>query len=160
MRYVIRSLKYFIFLSVLILALIGVMVLSYPEVAGVGYWDMVRAQLLSRDGLWLAVGVVLLSAAYPRFGFVSTFIEGCDIERDALRIENTMLQSGFKLVEEGKGYKVYRAAGPVQRLMMMFEDRVEVRTEDGGVTITGLRRQVVRMAIRLKGFLHNSRYDE
>jgi hypothetical protein len=43
---------------------------------------------------------------------------------------------------------------------MLFEDRIEVRADEGGVVITGLRRQVVRIAIRLKGYMHNSRYEE
>jgi hypothetical protein len=46
------------------------------------------------------------------------------------------------------------------RLSMLFEDRVTVTVEEDGVTITGLRRQVVRIAIRLKGYIHNSRYEE
>lgn len=159
MKYLVRSLKYFVFLCVLLLALIWVMTISYPEAAGIDYWMMVRAQLFSKEGIWLSVGVVLLSAAYPRFGFISSRIEGCDIERDALRIDNAMMNSGFKLIEESEGLRVYRAMGPILRLTMMFEDRIEVSAEEGGVVITGLRRQVVRIAIRLKGYMHNSRYE-
>lgn len=160
MRYLVRSLKYFIFLCVLLLALIYFMVISYPEAAGVDYWTMVRMQLFSKEGVWLSVGVVLLAAAYPRFGFISSHIEGCDLKRDGMRIDNAMMASGFKLIEESEGARVYRAMGPIMRLSMLFEDRVTVTVEEDGVTITGLRRQVVRIAIRLKGYIHNSRYEE
>lgn len=159
MKYLVRSLKYFAFLCVLLLALIWVMTISYPEAAGIDYWTMVRAQLFSKEGIWLSVGVILLAAAYPRFGFISSHIEGCDIERDALRIDNAMMISGFKLIDESEGVRIYRAMGPILRLSMLFEDRIEVSADEGGVVITGLRRQVVRIAIRLKGYMHNSRYE-
>lgn len=160
MRYLIRSIKYFIYLCVLLAAIVYLMTFSYPEAAGLDFWTMLRVQLFSKEGIWLSVGVVLLAAAYPRFGFISSRIEGCDIERDALRIDNAMVVSGFRLIDESATCRVYRAVGPVQRLLMLFEDRIEVRADEGGVVITGLRRQVVRIAIRLKGYMHNSRYEE
>ena len=160
MRYLIRSLKYFVFLCVLLLALVWVMTISYPEVAGIDYWTMVRAQLFSKEGIWLSVGVVLLAAAYPRFGFMSSRIAGCQLQRDALRIDNAMMVSGFKLIDESETRRVYRAAGPILRMSMLFEDKIEVTAEEDGVVITGLRRQVVRIAIRLQGYMHNSRFDE
>ena len=159
MRYAVRALKYLLFLVLLVMAMQWVATLGYPEAADISYWEVLRARLLTTNGAWLGVGILLLSLAYPRFGFMCSRVEGCDIERDELRIENAMTAAGFRLVERRDGVLYYRAEGIVQRLSMMFEDRIEVRSIEGGVEICGLRRAVARIAYRLRGYLHNSRFE-
>ena len=56
--------------------------------------------------------------------------------------------------------KQYRATGILQRLWFVFEDRVEVRTVDGGVELYGVRRAVARIAFQLKAYIANRRFED
>jgi hypothetical protein len=42
----------------------------------------------------------------------------------------------------------------------MFEDRIEVRAIEGGVELVGLRRSVARVALQLKSYMHNIRFEQ
>jgi hypothetical protein len=66
---------------------------------------------------------------------------------------------GFKLIEERGNIKIYGADTILRRLTLMFEDRIEVRSIEGGIEIKGLRRSVARVAYQLQTYLHNSRFE-
>ena len=69
-RYIIRSLKYLLFISVLYVALTWLMsVTSYNS--QVDMWTLLEAQLRSEQGVWLVVAFVALAIFYPRFGFMT-----------------------------------------------------------------------------------------
>ena len=55
---------------------------------------------------------------------------------------------------------IYRAKGVVKRLTYMYEDRIEVRSVDGGVEIRGIRRAVARIAYQLSAYIENSRFED
>ena len=42
----------------------------------------------------------------------------------------------------------------------MFEDQIEVRPTETGVELVGLRRSVARVALQLKSYIHNRRYEQ
>ena len=159
MRYFVRSLKYFIFLCVLDVVLVWFMTLSHSAVE-VDFLTLLREQLTSDSGPWLIVAFVGLAAFYPRFGFMRSRIEGCDIAADELRIMNAMQVYGFKLVERRGAELVYRKAGLLSRLMLMFEDEIVVRSIAGGVELVGLRRTVARVAYQLQCYMDSRRYEE
>lgn len=160
MRYVIRSIKYLLLLSLLLVVLMWLSMLSYPEEANLELLPFIKGYMLSERGRWFMVGVVVLAALYPRFGFMRSKVEECDLERDAIRIDNAMHASGYRLIEDGKDVKVYRAEGIIHRLSLMFEDSIEVRRVEGGVEFVGIRRSVARIVFRLRTYLHNSRFEQ
>jgi hypothetical protein len=41
----------------------------------------------------------------------------------------------------------------------MFEDRIEVRAVEGGVELKGLRRSVARVALQLRSYIDNRRFE-
>ena len=158
-RYIVRSLKDLLFISVLYIALVWLMsVTSYSE--KVDMWLLLESQLRSEQGTLLIVAFIALAIFYPRFGFMRRKVEGVDITRDRIRIDNAMRVYGFMFVGMEGEALVYRANGVIKRLSFMYEDRVEVRVVDGGVEIDGIRRAVARIAFQLSAYIDNSRFED
>ena len=158
MKYVVRSLKYLVLLCVLYIALTYLM--SFVEPSKATVWQQLLTHLNTRNGLFMVIAFILLAAFYPKFGFMRSRIEECDIVEDRVRIDNAMRIFGFRVVEEGETKLVYRAEGIVHRLSLMFEDHIEVSKVDGGVELKGLRRSVARVALQLQSYIKNRRFDE
>lgn len=158
MKYVVRSLKYLVLLCVLYVALTYLMTFVEPTDATV--WQQLLKHLNTRNGLYMVIAFVLLAALYPKFGYMRSMIQECDIKEDRVRIDNAMRIFGFRVEQEGDDCVVYRAEGIVHRLSLMFEDRIEVRTIEGGVELVGLRRSVARVALQLKSYMHNIRFEQ
>ena len=130
-----------------------------PTIEGLSLTELLQLRFAENRGKMLVVAIIVLSALYPRFGFMTSRIEECSYERDGARIDNAMRLYGFKLIEERGDIKIYGADTILRRLMLMFEDRIEVRSIDGGIEIKGLRRSVARIAYQLQTYLHNSRFE-
>lgn len=157
MKYVVRSLKYLVLLCVLYVALTYLMTFVEPTDATV--WQQLLKHLNTRNGLYMVIAFVLLAALYPKFGYMRSLIQECDIKEDRVRIDNAMRIFGFRVEQEGGDCVVYRAEGIVHRLSLMFEDRIEVRAVEGGVELKGLRRSVARVALQLRSYINNRRFE-
>ena len=130
------------------------------SIEGMSLAELLQMRFAESRGKMLVVAIIVLSALYPRFGFMTSRIEECSYERDGDRINNAMRLYGFKLIEERGEVKIYGADSILRRITLMFEDRIEVRCVDGGIEIKGLRRTVARIAYQLQTYLHNSRFEE
>jgi hypothetical protein len=130
-----------------------------PSIEGLSLTELLQLRFAESRGKMLVVAIIVLAALYPRFGFMTSRIEDCSYERDGARIDNAMRLYGYKLIEECGDVKIYGADTLLRRLMLMFEDRIEVRSIDGGIEIKGLRRSVARIAYQLQTYLHNSRFE-
>lgn len=159
MRYLIRAIKYLLLLSALYVALVWAMYLLGAE-PQIDPWLQIEAHLRADIGKKMVVVFVILAALYPRFGFMRKRIEGYRPERDKERLQNAMALFGYKLAESHDGVDVYRAEGVVKRLTLLWEDRIEVRTEDGALEMKGIRRMVARIAYQLETYIRNSRFED
>lgn len=159
MRYLIRAIKYLLLLSALYVALVWAMYLLGAE-PQIDPWLQIEAHLRADIGKKMVVVFVILAALYPRFGFMRKRIEGYTPERDKERLQNAMALFGYKLAESHDGVDVYRAEGVVKRLGLLWEDRIEVRVEDGALELKGIRRMVARIAYQLETYIRNSRFED
>lgn len=159
MRYLIRAIKYLLLLSALYVALVWAMYLLGAE-PQIDPWLQIEAHLRADIGKKMVVVFVILAALYPRFGFMRKRIEGYRPERDKERLQNAMALFGYKLAESHDGVDVYRAEGVVKRLTLLWEDRIEVRIEDGALEMKGIRRMVARIAYQLETYIRNSRFED
>ena len=159
MRYLIRAIKYLLLLSALYVALVWAMYLLGAE-PQIDPWLQIEAHLRADIGKKMVVMFVILAALYPRFGFMRKRIEGYTPERDKERLQNAMAVFGYKLAESHDGVDVYRAEGVVKRLTLLWEDRIEVRVEDGALEMKGIRRMVARIAYQLETYIRNSRFED
>ena len=158
MKYAVRSLKYLVLLCVLYVALTYLM--SFVETSDATVWQQLLKHLNTRNGLFMVIAFLVLAALYPKFGFMRSQVEDCDIVKDRIRIDNAMRLFGFKVEQELEGRIIYRAEGIVHRLSLMFEDQIEVRPTETGVELVGLRRSVARVALQLKSYIHNRSYEQ
>lgn len=157
MKYLLRSVKYFVLLCVLYVVLVWLM--NYVEPSGLGLWELVMQNVNCQKGYLMIGGFVVLAAFYPLFGFMRSRVDDCDIVEDRVRIDNAMRLFGFRIVEESAECLVYRAEGIIHRLSLVFEDRIEVHSVEGGVELRGVRRAVARVALQLKAYIANRRYE-
>ena len=158
MKYIVRSLKYLLLISVLYVALLWVSSI-YTYNGMVDVVTLLKAQLGSERGVWLVATFIGLALLYPRFGYVRRIVEDVDIEGDRIRIDNAMKLYGFKFAGVREGRLVYRAEGIIRRITLLFEDEVLVREVEGGVEIEGLRRRAVRIIYQLRAYIeHKERY--
>jgi hypothetical protein len=147
MKYVIRAIKYFVAFCVLYL---GIVWLGLKSSNGMEHsvWESVMMTMQTTRGLMLAAAVVVLSALYPRFGFMSRRVE-CDMVEDREQLLNAFSLSGFALKEESDARMVFRADNLARRIVMLFEDEIVVEQYAQWVEITGIRRGVANAAYRL-----------
>lgn len=156
-KYILRSLKYLVVLCVLYVGLVWLMDLAEPTQLTV--WQLLEAHLHTQRGHYMIVGFVTLAAFYPLFGYMRSRVDDCHIVEDRVRIDNAMRLFGFRIVEESAECLVYRAEGIIHRLSLVFEDRIEVHSVEGGVELRGVRRAVARVALQLKAYIANRRYE-
>lgn len=151
-----RSLKYFLTLCVLLVALIWIKI-KYESLP-MTFWGMLEIYFSQWNGWAMAATIVVLSATYPLFGFVRRVVSA-DITADRQQIEAAMATVGLELSSATESCLTFRATG-LQRLTLLFEDEVTVCSSDEGITISGHRRTVIRAVIRLEGYLTNRRRYE
>lgn len=142
-----RAVKYFAAFCVIYLAVVW---LSVSTMNGYeqSVWDYVWATLQTTRGQLLVVAVVVLSAFYPRFGFITRRVEW-DVEDERDQIIATFALAGFSLREEGDGRMVFRADNMLDRLVMLFEDEITVVQYGQWIDITGIRRGVAKVVYRM-----------
>ena len=152
-RYLLRSLKYFVTLCVLFVALVWLK-LKYEQLP-ITMSEMLQLYFSAWNGWFMAVVIVAMSATYPLFGFVKRSVVAT-IAADREQIEAAMATSGLVLAAAAADKLTFRATG-LQRITLLFEDEVVVEQIGDEVVISGHRRTVVRAVIRLEGYLVNKR---
>jgi len=155
-KYIIRSVKYFIALCVLYVALMALM--HYSEHAPITFaqrWELLFA---TWRGWGMVVATIVLAATYPYFGFAKRAFEGNII---ADREEFTMAAevSGLELVSATETELRYRAKG-LRRLVKLYEDEVVVHQNGTQVEVGGLRSLSVRFAFDAERFITNKHRRE
>ncbi len=154
-RYVIRSVKYFIALCVLYTAMIWLMSETGSSLRTFGdYWYDI---LHTSNGHWMIAAVVVLAAFYPLFGYMRRNVEGNMQDARELIIK-AMDRSGFALKRQTEDEMVFGARG-MKRLWLLYEDQIRVTQSGNWIVLQGLRRQVVRVGIRLESYIFNRTND-
>jgi hypothetical protein len=115
---------------------------------GVSMWDYISATLSTERGKLLVAVVVLLSAAYPSFGFVARRTKW-DMKADAQGLVELFAAAGFKLKHQSEGRMVFRPTNIIDRFVMLFEDEIVVEQQGDEIVISGIRRGVARIIYRL-----------
>ena len=149
MRNILKSVKYFVAFCVLYVALVWIATKSSSAGMDINVWDSIVATMQSQRGWMLMAAVVLLSAFYPRFGFMTRKVEG-DMVDDKEQIVKAFELSGFKLLAESEDELKFRGDNVLKRAMMLFEDEITVSQHAQWVIISGNRRGVAKVAYRLE----------
>ena len=112
MKYFIRSLKYFVALCVICVAILALMLATGTSALTLDQTVYVMFHTSRYATLFAAI--VVLAALYPRFGFVVRKVEG-DVEENREQIVNAFKSAGFSLRGEEDGVMTFRADGPLRK---------------------------------------------
>lgn len=147
-RYPIRVAKYAAYLVVLFFV-IYVMLMAFGSAAPMEVlWS-------TSQGYMMIGAVVVFALMYPFFGFTKKRLTFNAAER-VEDVERIMGLCGFERVEadiHGSDDMVFAATTTSKRLLMMYEDRIEITTVDGLSSIEGNRKEVVRAAFRMGTYI-------
>lgn len=147
MRYVIRAVKYYVYVCLLAALFITILV-----VAGFAQDDV---NLIFEQG-WLSVVKILaafavVSAFYPLFGYTSrkALMPGEYKEVRDLAIE-AMEERGYSLEREEDENMTFRMNGGFGKARRMFEDRITLKRDIAGFYVEGLTKDVTRLVYALE----------
>lgn len=153
MKYLLRTAKYFVSLFVLSAVLIA---LLYSVRMAAGTPSDLLYMLFCTPKGWAFLGAVaLLSALYPRIGFMTAQIVG-DIDGNREQIVEAFRTEGFVQIDETRGVVTFRAASIVRRFRLRFDDTITVRQNSSWIEIEGVRKVVTRVEYRLEAYIKNS----
>ena len=147
MKYVVRAIKYFAYLAIILC--IFIVLLSLFGLVGNNLNEIFRDGARS---LWKIGGILVVFAAlYPRLGFGTrnVFIPGSfsEIRGDVVDV---MHDRGYVLeAEEGENLK-FRLQSPVMRVFRMLEDRVTFTRTATGFELEGPSKDLVRIVSALE----------
>ena len=125
--YLIRSIKYLIWLALLFTLIFVLMIRTNTARAG---GEQMLHELFHTQRGWMMIGMLMVLAfLYPRFGFTSRSMKGSVATNrdDILRIAH---RGGFSLVSETPGQLVFRASSPAKKALLLWEDTITV-TQQG-----------------------------
>ena len=147
MKYLVRVVKYFIYLSVILSLFI--IVLIALDMVGTSLDDIFKNGAKS---LWQVAGIIaVFAAAYPAMGFVrrGAIIPGSYRDtRDG--VIAVMHDRGYVLESEnaevpGQECLTFRKRSPLLRLTRMFEDRITMVKDISGYRLEGPSKDLARI---------------
>ena len=147
MKYLIRSIKYFIYFSLMCTVIVSVLVLigavegDINSIFEEGYTSLGK----------IAIFFALVAAVYPKVGFINRGIssakEWSEVRNDVIEY---MRERQWDLESEGDGVATFRVRGVAAKLSKMYEDRITVTKSSDGYQMEGHRKDVMRLATGLE----------
>ncbi len=147
MTYIIRSLKYFCYLIILLTLIILALVLT-----GFVEADLSKMFVNGYDSLWqIALIMLVFALIYPRFGFSkrTVHLSGSpeELRPDVVRVMEAL---GYRLEREREDGWSFRRRSGLSRALKMWEDRITLSPTAGGMEAKGLTRDLARVVSALE----------
>lgn len=146
--YIIRAVKYFLTLIILMFVLFAFMYLT-----GTSASNDYLGTLSSQRGIFMFISLMALAAVYPYFGYGKRVLN-INYESNKDQIINVMSMCGYKfshLTEQGE--LVFRASATIKKITTMGEDAITIKDMGESLSIDGIRKELVRIEYRLKTFV-------
>ena len=147
MKYIVRAVKYFIYICVLVTIILLVLVLTHFVSSDIN--------VMFKEG-WRSVAKILLvfagiAAIYPLFGY-RKLLAGVLGELGGLRdgVVKCMEERGYRLESEDSETMTFRSRSVLNRIFRVWEDRITVTKTLGGFEVEGLSRDVARIVPALE----------
>jgi hypothetical protein len=147
MKYLVRSIKYFIYFSLMCTVIVSVLVMigavegDINSIFEDGYASIGK----------IAIFFALVAAVYPKVGFINRGIssdkEWSEVRNDVIEY---MKERQWELESESDGAATFRVKGVAARLSKMYEDRITLTRSAEGYQMEGLRKDVMRLATGLE----------
>ena len=148
MKYLVRSLKYFLYLLIILALVIAALI-----VTGLVEADFETMFKNGYDSYWqIALVAAVLAALYPRMGYSTRtahlYGEPADVKA---RLDHVMDLHGYRLSKDlgEEGLRYVRRSG-LSRALKMWEDTLTCRITAPGVEIEGPTKDLVRIVSGLE----------
>lgn len=147
MKYLIRSVKYFLYITVVITLILCILVLLKmvsPDI-----------NVMFKNG-WKSVGLILgmfaaVSAIYPMFGYTKRL---ATVLGDFADLRNGVVEymesRGYSLETESEEKMTFRSRSVMNRIFRVWEDRITLEKGLGGFYVEGLSRDITRIVAGLE----------
>ena len=147
MKYIIRSLKYYCYLIILLTLIILALVLT-----GFVEADLSKMFINGYDSLWqIALIMLAFAALYPRFGFtkrtVHLYGSPEELRPDIVKVMDVL---GYRLENETDSSWTFLRRSGMSRALKMWEDRITLTASAAGLEAEGLTRDLVRVVSALE----------
>ncbi len=152
MKYIVRALKYFVHLTVLLALLIVILALM-----GLVPGDIDRIFINGTQSIGqMALIVALFAIVYPRLGYTTrnVYIKGSSEEIEP-RLDGFMRSRHYVLVKKDEDKLLYRKASVPERILKMGEDTVTFTRVINGYALEGSTKDVVRLDTGLTQFFES-----
>ena len=147
MKYLIRSIKYFIYFSLMCSVIVGALVLigavegNIESIFSEGYTSIGK----------IAIFFAVVAAVYPKVGFITRDIEsGKEWDDMSQAAEEFMKERQYDLESKTEDSLTFRFRGIAGRLSKMYEDRITLKKTPEGYQMEGLRKDVMRLSSGLE----------
>lgn len=148
-KYLLRSLRYFTYMIVLWCLIFVVMFAT--KTTAFSFETLVQL-FTSLNGILLITLVVVVSLAYPKFGYTIKTIPRITRKKELI---DQLKQSGMVLHSEKANVYVFQYASFFRRLMIRFDDRVVIVFENDHTLIEGNKVPVSRVLFRIESLIEN-----
>ncbi|MCQ2158390.1 MAG: hypothetical protein MJY43_00995 [Bacteroidales bacterium] len=152
-RYIIRALKYFVYLSVILFAIITVLVAF-----GLVEKNIDSMFVNGKDSLWqIALIIAAFSAGYPSSGYsrreLTVLGEPSGVEAEIVRY---MKGRKYDLTSRSAGTMVFRKTNSLVRTVKMCEDAISFERVLQGYILEGRTKDIVRIESGLSSLLSDT----
>lgn len=119
-----------------------------------------HALLSTPRGGFMLIAVIVLSLAYPRFGFVTRRLKG-SLKVNREQIDRAFAAQHFILMSvESEDRLIYIADTMLKRVYLLFEDHILVTQVGDELELRGNRKTVAYVLYRLKPMIEMQRQSE
>lgn len=147
MKYLVRTLKSFVWFICFFALIVVVMALAIPE------YDISTAFVFDGTGMfkagsqWKIIGMfAIVAALYPKFTYVSkTALSEKPFEEKRAAIMGVFDNLEYSLVDENDEILTFRKSSAAARFSRMFEDTVTITKGDSPFTLQGPRKDLLRI---------------
>lgn len=142
-KYLIRSVKYFVYLIVVLALIISILMF-----AGFIEKDISKVFVNGYDSLWqIAIIMAVFAGVYPLFGYGRKVAHIFSDPAKAKPIIAMVMEArGYKLKKEQNNILYYQKRAPLDRMIKVWEDTIEVCPGPGGWELEGHSKEIVRLA--------------
>ena len=152
MKYLVRSIKYYLYLLIILCVIIAVLVLT-----GIVESDISQMFVNGYDSLWqMALLIAVFAAIYPRFGYTSRMVHlpgsSEEIRPDVISKMTALgyvVESGNAAAKDGTepaGEDIcFRRRTALSRALKFWEDRITFTRVASGFEVEGITKDVVRI---------------
>lgn len=156
MKYLIRSIKYFIWFSVIFFIILCILVLTTD---GMTFSKAFAPEVgLFKEGSFYKILAffIAVAAIYPAMSFVKkeVFVDGSFKENETT-IMRVFKSFEYEVESEDSEKINFRKAKAFTRFMRLYEDRISITKDDNPLILTGYRKDILRVASAIASATRN-----